>query len=116
MPDVANPTDFERSDVPPRLLAALALGFALTVAAVLVALGLAFPEALHDIDKGPLQALPPQPRLQLAPRADRRAYEQAGARRLHSYGWADRGRQRVREPVERAMREVAAQGWRNDAQ
>jgi hypothetical protein len=116
MPDVANPTDFERSDVPPRLLAALAIGFALTVAAVLVALSLAFPEAIGDIDKGPLSALPPQPRLQIAPREARRAYEQDAARRLHGYGWADQGRQRVREPIERAMREVAGQGWRNDAQ
>ncbi len=115
MSDSANPAGFERSDVPPPLLIALALGFALIVAAVMTALAFAFPHALHDQEKGPLSALPPAPQLQIAPQRDRVAYEQAERRRLATYGWSDRARGRVRVPVDRAMREVAAGGWRSEA-
>jgi hypothetical protein len=116
MSDSANPAGFERSDVPPSLLVALAIGFLLTLALVLGCLAAAFPHALHDRDKGPIAALPPAPRLQTAPRRDLVAYEQAERRRLDSYGWSDRARGRAHVPVDQAMREVAVGGWRSEGQ
>jgi hypothetical protein len=112
----SNPAGFERSDVPPPLLLALAIGFLLTVAIVLGAVAAVFPRAVHDQDKGPVAALPPAPRLQTAPRREFVAYEQAERRRLETYGWTDRAQGHVHVPVDQAMREVAAAGWRSEAQ
>jgi hypothetical protein len=116
MSDSANPAGFERSDVPPPLLLALAIGFLLTLGVVLGCLAAAFPQTLHDQYRGPIAALPPAPRLQTAPRQDLLAYEQAERRRLGTYGWSDRAQGRVHVPVEQAMREVAAGGWRSEKQ
>ena len=116
MPETANPTDYERSDAPPGLLVALAVGLAVTVIGVMIALAFLFPNALADCPKGPVQPLPPAPRLQIEPRGDLIAYETAKTRRLESYGWANRARGRVHVPVEAAMRDVAAKGWRDDAE
>ena len=114
MSDSANPTGHERSDVPPLLLLALAFGFALTVAMIMAVLAAAYPNSLNDDFKGPIQALPPAPRLQLAPRRELVGYDAAQRRRLATYGWSDRAQGRVRVPVERAMRQVAAEGWRSE--
>ncbi|HEX5183464.1 MAG TPA: hypothetical protein VFW19_09970 [Allosphingosinicella sp.] len=115
MSDSANPADFERSDVPPLLLLALALGFAVAVALTMAVLAGAYPRALRDVDRGPVQALPPAPRLQTAPGRDLDAYRAAERRRLETYGWSDRAQGRVRVPVDQAMRRVAAEGWRSEA-
>jgi len=54
--------------------------------------------------------LPPEPRLQIAPQADRKALEEAARARLNGYGWAqERGRARI--PIERAMELLAGHGW-----
>lgn len=90
-------TDYERSDVPPRLLFALAIGLAGSIAAVLVAIALAFPFALNPPGRGPSQPLPPEPRLQTAPSSDLVRYRAMEKQRL--------------DGVDRAMKEVAAQGW-----
>jgi hypothetical protein len=53
---------------------------------------------------------PAAPRLQVSPRADLkdlRAYEDS---QLHQYGWADRKKEIVTIPIERAMQLVAARG------
>ena len=115
MSESANPAGYERSDVPPVLLLALAAGFALTVAIVMSILAATYPRSLDDGIKGPIQALPPAPRLQSAPRRDLVAYEAAERRRLDTYGWSDRAQGRVRVPVDRAMRQVAAEGWRSQS-
>ena len=116
MSQSANPAGYERSDVPPLVLLALAIGFAVTVAIVMAVLAAVYPHSLNDDDKGPLQALPPAPRLQTAPRRDLVAYRAAEQRRLETYGWTDRAQGGVRVPVERAMRQVAAEGWRSQGQ
>src|SRR5579875_620634 len=116
MSESANPAGYERSDVPPSLLLALALGFALTVAIVMAVLGVAYPRSLNGVFKGPIQALPPAPRLQIAPRRDLVAYDTAERRQLETYGWSDRAQGRVRVPVDQAMRQVAAEGWRSQGQ
>jgi len=113
MSESAHPAGYERSDVPPLLLLALAVGFAVTVAIIMTVLAAVYPHALNDDVKGPLQALPPAPRLQTAPRRDLVAYDAAERRRLETYGWSDRAHGRVRLPVQHAMRQVAAEGWRS---
>jgi hypothetical protein len=90
-------TDYERSDVPPRLLAALAAGLAGSIAAVLVGVALAFPFALGPPGRGPTQPLPPQPRLETAPSSDLVRYRAIEQHRLAR--------------IDQAMNEVAAQGW-----
>jgi hypothetical protein len=107
--DNPSETAFERSDVPPRLLIALATGLAATVAAVLIALAIVFPEALVPNPRGPSQPLPPKPRLQTVPADDLVRLRQAELRRLGGYGVTVDGH--VRIPIEQAMRKVASQGW-----
>ena len=104
MPDVRSDTDFEKSDVPPRLLAALAAGLAASIALVLIGLAIAFPHALGPSPRGPLKALPPAPRLQTDPAVDLARYREEEARKLA----AKRG---SGVSIERAMREVATEGW-----
>lgn len=54
--------------------------------------------------------LPPEPRLQIAPEADRRALEEAARAQLNSYGWTEeQGRARI--PIGRAMELLANHGW-----
>ena len=90
-------TDYERSDVPPRLLAALAAGLVASIAAVLIGVALAFPFALAPPGRGPTQPLPPQPRLETDPSADVANYRAVERRRLAR--------------IDEAMNEVAAEGW-----
>jgi hypothetical protein len=116
MSESANPAGYERSDVPPLLLLALAAGFALTVAILMAILAGVYPRSLNDDFKGPVQAFPPAPRLQSAPRRDLVAYDSAERRQLRTYGWSDRAQGRVRVPIDQAMRQVAAQGWRSQGQ
>jgi hypothetical protein len=54
--------------------------------------------------------LPPEPRLQTAPQADRRSFEDAARAQLNEYGWTqERGRARI--PIGRAMELLANHGW-----
>jgi hypothetical protein len=107
--DVPSEPGFEHSDAPPGLLVALAGGLAATVAGVLITLAIAFPAALVPNPRGPMQPLPPQPRLQTVPTDDLAVVRQAEMRRLGGYAQTADGH--VRIPIEQAMREVAAQGW-----
>lgn len=90
-------TDYERSDVSPALLAALAGGLALTVALLLFALRIAYPGAARPEERGPLQPLPVQPRLEPAPGQRLQAYRQQESKKLQG--------------IDQAMRAVAARGW-----
>jgi hypothetical protein len=90
-------TDYERSDVPPRLLAALAAGLALSIGAVLGGVAIAFPFALSPPTRGPTQPLPPKPSLETAPSADLAEYRAVERRRLAR--------------IDEAMNTVASEGW-----
>lgn len=90
-------TDYERLDVPPRLLAALAAGLILSIGAVLGGVAVAFPFALSPPGRGPTQPLPPKPRLETAPAADLANYRAIESRRLAN--------------IDQAMNSVASQGW-----
>jgi hypothetical protein len=100
---------YERSDVPPRLVAALGGGLALSIAIVLGAIAISFPSAIGPVPRGPLQPLPPQPQLQSDPARDLASYREIEGHRLANYGWTADGH--VRVPIEQAMNEVAGQGW-----
>ena len=54
--------------------------------------------------------VPPEPRLQVAPRADLQSMLTEHRQRLNSYGWVDRGKGVVHIPIARAMAEIAAKG------
>jgi hypothetical protein len=100
---------YEHSDASPRLLAALAAGLALSIAIVIGGVAIGFPQVLSATPRGPLQALPPGPRLQPNPAEDLARYQQLEGHRLANYGWTADGH--VRVPIDRAMNQVAAQGW-----
>jgi hypothetical protein len=89
---------FEPSDVPPFVPLWLGGILAAFVATVLIAITLSFPLANHQEARGPLQRLPPAPRLETAPGQDLARYRAAKRKELN-------GR------IEAAMRATATQGW-----
>lgn len=95
---------YEVRDASLLVVALLAIGLALSVAGVLVMVGLAFPTANRPYMRGPTVALPPAPRLESAPFAELDRYEARKAAELSA-----RGPQRI--PIEQAMRQTAKQGW-----
>ena len=105
---------FERSDAPPRLVAALLAGF-LGLAVVSAALVYGFVAATRTPSERPspvLSAAPMAgPRLEVDPRGDRLAVEAAARARLAGYGWTDRARGRAHIPIARAMALQAGRGW-----
>jgi hypothetical protein len=103
-------TDYERSDVSVRLVAALAGGLVATLIALPLILYAAFPRAAGDRHPGAAMALPPPPRLQVSSKADLEAFRRAEDAILSSYGWIDRDSGVVRIPIDRAMADVAARG------
>ncbi len=94
-------TRYEPRDVPPLLpfwLACLIGGF---VALVLIGITIGFPLADRQQYRGPMQALPPAPRLEVAPVTE-----------LHRYEAAKRNELRTSPlPIEAAMQATAKQGW-----
>lgn len=92
---------FEPRDVPPLLPLWLAAGLAACVVLILVCITLFYPLADRQEFRGPMQPLPPAPRLQVAPTADLARYQSAKAREL----------QRTPVPIDAAMRATAQQGW-----
>jgi len=99
--------DYEHSDVPPWLPAALAAGLIVATTLVGAAIWLSFGQINDDRAKSPLRPLPPAPQLQTDPKADLMALQAQAARRLHSYGWVDRAHGRIHMPIEAAMAGIA---------
>ncbi len=97
-------TRFECSDVPPLLPFWLACLLGAFVGVVLIGITLGFPLADAQQFRGPLQQLPPAPRLQLAPAKDLLAYRTAEQKELE-------GRRRNGLSIEAAMAQTARQGW-----
>jgi hypothetical protein len=105
----AQPGDYERSDAGGRLVASIALGVAIFLAATPVVLGVVWPLARHPPVTGD-ERLPPEPRLEIHPRAtlaDLRAREQT---RLAGYGWVDRAHGVTHIPIDRAEALLAQRG------
>jgi hypothetical protein len=62
----------------------------------------------HPLARTP--AVPPSPRLEVAPRAALEALHREEETLLHSYGWVDRAQGRVRIPIERALELIEQRG------
>ena len=56
------------------------------------------------------RALPPEPRLQVAPAEDLHSYLQAQREALNGYGWVNKEAGVVRIPIDRAMELLLARG------
>jgi hypothetical protein len=92
---------FEPADVPALLPLWLAAGLASFVIIVLVGITIGYPLADEQQYRGPMQALPPAPRLQLTPGQDLEAYQAAKRREFQGSNSA----------IEAAMHSTAKQGW-----
>jgi hypothetical protein len=92
---------YEPRDVPPLLpfwLACLIGGF---VALVLIGITIGFPLADRQQYRGPMQALPPAPRLEVAPVLELQRYQAAKRKELRTSPL----------PIEAAMQATVKQGW-----
>ncbi len=108
--EITNPdTEYERSDLPPGVIALAALGLAILLGASPVILLYAFPGIGTDVARN-LRELPPEPRLQTDPRSDLQAQLSRQRARLDSYAWVDRTHAIARVPVSVAMKHLAEQG------
>ncbi|HWO42747.1 MAG TPA: hypothetical protein VNO43_13185 [Candidatus Eisenbacteria bacterium] len=113
-PEVAH----ERSDVNIQLV--LVFGGALLAVALVVHIALYGLLEYYNRGAGrapaaasapaPLDEPPPEPRLQVAPRADLARMRAAEEKELETYGWVDRDKQVVRIPIDRAMQLLAERG------
>jgi hypothetical protein len=92
---------YEPTDVPPLVAAGLAAGLAGFVIAVLAGITIGFPLADRQEYRGPLQRLPPAPRLQVAPADDLSGYRAAKRKELSQ----------APLPIDAAMARTAEQGW-----
>jgi hypothetical protein len=102
------PAAYERTDVPPWLVGALAAGFCATVALVISGLLLIYPSARPEAHPAPPAI--PAPRLQPDPAADLAAYRARMAER-DGFRWVDRAAGRIQLPIAEAMREQVRRGW-----
>jgi len=98
---------YERSDVPPRLIAALAIGLAAFIVVAPLLLQVINPVEERTAD---LSERPPAPRLQIDATADLERLRQAERSQLDAAGWIDHDQNIVRIPVQRAMQLVAKRG------
>jgi hypothetical protein len=110
MNDITHPNDYEKSDADPRLIAALALGVAAFLVVTPFALLAVYPGADRLGAPPAERPLPPQPRLQVRPKADLDVLRAMERERLISFGWVDRDRKIVRIPIERAMGLLSQRG------
>jgi hypothetical protein len=92
---------FEPRDVPPLLPLWLGAGLSGCVLLVMLCISLLYPLAERQQQRGPLQKLPPAPRLLVSPQADRAQYDRLKARELET----------APVPIDRAMLATAQQGW-----
>jgi hypothetical protein len=113
-PEVAR----ERTDVDTRAIIRFGIGILATLAAtflLLVALFGYFNVRETRLGRGPgrmlePQQLPPEPRLEVSPRANLAELRAAEEKALGTYGWVDKEKNTVRIPIERAMEIMAERG------
>ncbi|HVV61500.1 MAG TPA: hypothetical protein VHD14_07060 [Pseudolabrys sp.] len=110
MSGVSHPNDYERSDADPRLVGAIAAGLAVFLVCVPFLLLALYPGAER---RGRIEAslpVPPQPRLQVDPKADLAQLRAREDARLSTYGWTDRDRKIAHIPIDRAMALIVQRG------
>jgi len=122
-PGFARPDDeacvrgFEPRDLPAKAIGLGALGFFASIGvAGLLLFGLL--TVLTRETQGPpatavevQRIIPPEPRLETAPAADRQALEEAALAKLDGYRWIDRAAGIAQIPIGRAMELLAGRGW-----
>lgn len=106
-PEPDGRTRFEPLDVPAFLPFWLGLLIMLFVGGVFLWIAIEFPIARHQEYRGPLKALPPEPRLETAPTSDLQRYKNEKAHELEASGRA-KGK---RLSIDEAMRATARAGW-----
>ena len=100
---------YEQSDWPLGTIGLIFVGiFILLVISPFVMIA-AFPTTPADVSRA-LTVEPPQPRLQTDPAEDLAQFRAEEEKRLDSYYWIDKKKGIVHIPIERAMKEVAAEG------
>lgn len=107
----------ERRDANIPALAAFGAAIVLSVGLVMIfslllfkAFMHALPAAAPDTPFASSRPLPPEPRLETAPRLDLSIYLDEQRSQLATYGWTDRQNGIVRIPIERAMQLLLQQG------
>jgi hypothetical protein len=112
-------THHETSDI--NIRGVLGFGFGLLIAAIAIHLlvwllflyfagrGAVVP-AQYPLVAGPVNRLPPEPRLQTNPRQDLRDLQATEDRILTTYGWVDKDAGTVRIPIDQAMKLVVQRG------
>jgi hypothetical protein len=110
MSDAARPEGYERSDADPRLIGAIAGGLAVFLLCVPFLLSFIYPGAEHRGGIGGNLPAPPQPRLQIDPKADLAALRARKDARLNGSGWSDDDKSAVHIPIARAMDILAKRG------
>jgi hypothetical protein len=108
---------YERSDADVRSLLKFAFSLMLILVAVLISMKWMFFYFAKSQQLGPpaspfenARVLPPEPRLQAAPRVDLQTYCQAQWKELNTYDWVDPHNEVVRIPVDRAMDLIVGRG------
>jgi hypothetical protein len=107
---MTEPIDFERRDVPPSLIAKLAVGVAAFVLAVPLIMPSIFPQTQQTRSPRLPNIAAGAPILEVNPRADLKQFEAADSAALDRYGWIDRDHGIVQIPIARAMELLAQRG------
>ena len=110
----------EKSDLDPKYVARFGVGLAiaLLVAGLVVWWILGALSAREERAQTspafvqPQTNVPPEPRLQVSPEADNRAYLEREKQQLNRYGWIDRDKGIARIPIDRAMDLLIERGTR----
>jgi hypothetical protein len=108
----------EESDVNVKAITRFTIGLAAALALIfvlLLALFNYFSLRERRLGRGPARVqtderLPPQPRLEVSPRAALAELKAAEQKVLESYGWVDKEKGIVRMPIERAIELTAKRG------
>jgi len=113
-----HPDDFERSDADPRLIAALAGGIAVFLAASPLLLRVIYPSAtrIAGIERDLPQSAPPV--LEVKPKLTLQSQHSREDTLLKSHSWVGQEHRTVRIPIERAMQllvERGLPGWPSPA-
>ena len=112
-----NSNGYERRDANIRALINFGIGLAVLVVVVIFLMRWMFGFVSKEEPLGPpptpfenARTLPPQPRLQVEPHVDLKAYCEEQVKDLNSYGWVDQKAGVVHIPIERAMQLIAQRG------
>ncbi len=108
----------EKSDVDTKAIGRFGIGLGITLIAtflLLFALFAYFTAREVRLGRGPARLatgdqLPPEPRLEVSPRANLEEFRAAEEKALGTYGWVAREKGTVRIPIKRAMELIAERG------